>query len=482
MKILFLTHHFLEDKKKQDPFRDELISAISQISDELLYIQTNDFHNEWVDQFHQPSDEEIYYKKIVEFKPSIVVSLNSAGITDQLISLIPGAEYKIWFVDNPWRIPENLIRPLKNCANVKLFGASTPPLVWLHDYFQGQFKVEKLLVCCNPNNVLPMIPLRDRKYDFAYIGSLWNTSEYGQFIKDQNPTKENLSNVTDLLTAHYENYISDLPQRFSKIFPECKAAESVIFAVFDDHCSSYKRLSLLADFAKIAPNSLIAGNAEWFTKIGLGSISIGKSFTPETIQSTKRLMELYQNSKIGLNISHHQTMGDSMPFRCFDILAAGLILVTNNVVAVESRFEENKHYFTFNTIEDLEIIYRKILDNSDLYDEYARESQEIIKENHTFKHRALALIGDDHKKEGDESVLKICSKIPILFSCDKSLQKNVFQHAEDGAQQITPVTSEQLKTSRLHIFYRLMVSIFIKPKKNKSRKQAIVNFINYFLE
>ena len=447
-------------------------------SDEFLYIQTNDFYDELTGIFPQKNDETLFYNKIKKFSPTLIISLNASGITNRLVTLFPNLEYKVWFIDNPWRIPEHMLLPLKECQNLTVYGASDSPNSWLVTYF-GEEKCGKTLFFCSKKDlVTDPIPFEDRKYDFSYIGSLWNVSQFGLTLQSLKPNSEQFLMAKKLITDHFHSYKSDLVKHFREIFPESTFSGPEIFALFDDHCSSYKRLSIITELAKVTDKGFVAGNSEWWTQVGIFEPGLSTFYSPEVVQKTERLFEIYRDSKIGLNISHHQTKGKGMPLRCFDLLSSGVILVTNTEVEKESGLIEGKHYFLFKEADELAQIYKTIINDQQKYLGYAIEAQSIIRDRHTFQHRANSLT-EGYKKIKNDISLYIMAKNKITFDVEGAVTNIGFVEERTSSFADHFKFTNRTRTPIIFLLLKLISLVSKKPIAGISRYVAINNAIKY---
>src|SRR4051794_2302817 len=108
MRIAFFTDNYSEDRSTLDPFRVELLSAISARASALFYVQANDFMT-WTGEFIKPHYSKFLQRSLRAFKPDLIFSLNRAGLTDELLDAA-SCPVRSWYIDNPSRFPAELRR------------------------------------------------------------------------------------------------------------------------------------------------------------------------------------------------------------------------------------------------------------------------------------------------------------------------------------------------------------------------------------
>ena len=391
-KTIILTASYMDNRRILDPFREQLLYSISKINAITICVKINDYCDESTGHWRSPAA----LKKLLELMKlhelTSVISINGSGITPELMNAVGSLSCSIWFVDNPWRFPNQLFETISQYRNIKLFGPSQIGTKWLRNKFPEFQIVETLLFCTTPlTQAAPA--LKNRPIDISFVGTLWNLDQFGLLLCKLNATDDQKKMALNLLERHFSVYNWELPLHFRAIFPGLRLGDDAIFATFDDHCSSASRLIILESASKIAKTGFIAGNDYWQHQIGLRTPGAFKFLRNEKIESHGRLTELYRSTKIAINIVHHQSKDGGMPFRCFDILKSGAIMLTNSDVDPKSGFVEGKNYFRFNGAED---IGQTVLRTLDLIEQGKLEIPDNIAnlvDQHTFDRRACLLCG-----------------------------------------------------------------------------------------
>ena len=389
---IILTASYMDNQKILDPFREQLLYSISIINSLTICVKVNDYCDESTGRWRSAAAHYKLLELINLHKPTSIISINGSGLSPELMNVVGTGSCVIWFVDNPWRFPNQLFKTISQYKNIRLFGPSQIGTKWLRNKFPEFEIVETLLFCTTP--VTQAVPaLKTRPIDITFIGTLWNLDQFGLLLCKLNATDSQKKMALNLLESHFSVYNWELPLHFRTIFPDVNLGDDAIFATFDDHCSSTSRLTILETASKFAKTGFVAGNEYWQHQIGLRNPGAFKFLKNEKIESHERLSELYGSTKIAINIVHHQSRDGGMPFRCFDILKSGSIMLTNSEVDPKSGFVEGKNYFRFNCAVDIGQMVSRTLGLIDQGKLEVADNIANLVDQHTFDRRACLLCG-----------------------------------------------------------------------------------------
>ena len=101
--------------------------------------------------------------------------------------------------------------------------------------------------------------------------------------------------------------------------------------------------------------------------------------------------QVFRHSKIVINISRDDYPNDAN-MRVFEAMAAGALLITRLPTELtEMGFREDEHFVGYRDEADLERIIRTYLARHEDRLEIARKGSELVRQGHTYEHRALKI-------------------------------------------------------------------------------------------
>jgi hypothetical protein len=135
----------------------------------------------------------------------------------------------------------------------------------------------------------------------------------------------------------------------------------------------------------------IYGTFNWLD-VASYSINLAMSFHPQQIVTRQDLESVYNSSKIVFNISHAQARG-GLPWRVFDAMACGAVLVSNPEEDLESLFGQDVEVPTYRSPDEARAVCQSLLADDAGRRQIIESSNAVIEKSHRFKHR-LATIGE----------------------------------------------------------------------------------------
>lgn len=149
------------------------------------------------------------------------------------------------------------------------------------------------------------------------------------------------------------------------------------------------RISFLEHLMSEGFHIVIAGSG-WGAYEGILEQSIiSKSWTDDNMS-----FSLLNQSKIGINLSVENPSGRfdvHISPRAFDVMAAGCVLLTEEVPLLEETIPLCK-YHTFSSMQDAVVCAKKILDDYESERLMAQKNTEIVISCHTFKNRIAEIL------------------------------------------------------------------------------------------
>lgn len=111
------------------------------------------------------------------------------------------------------------------------------------------------------------------------------------------------------------------------------------------------------------------------------------------VNTRERLVDIYDRSKIGLNINHHQAT-TGLGYRVFDIMCSSALLISNyqKKSDLDFLFGTNHPVPIYKSAEELREICRYYLENDTARQSLVTRCQALIGDKHTFDTRALEVL------------------------------------------------------------------------------------------
>ena len=390
MKIAFLSHNYMDSPHKLDPFRSELVKEFARRTSEFLFLQVNDYFD-GEGNFHSEFSRTIVINALKDFAPDLVFSINRSGLNPEVIGILKCPIYS-WYVDNPHRFPKNF-RGQAPGERIFIASKSTFLLDWMRkDLGNPAFEFEYLPFCANDAVFKPAenpVPESDR-CDVSFVGTLWDPYSTVSFL---NGTVRSEPERLELLKG-FENYLRDYSADIQTSLPKAIQKEwssSAARTQFDDFISTQSRLTVLGKLTDL--NVEIYGNATWAGYALLYSPKLLQAFRTTHINTPEALARLYQRSRVGLSIAHHQAQC-GFPIRIMDLLATGVPLVTDRHQEIADLFEEGKAFLAYDDADQASEHVRRILGDPKFANTLRDTGIREIREKHTFPRRVDQIL--DH--------------------------------------------------------------------------------------
>ncbi|MBD2355697.1 glycosyltransferase family 1 protein [Tolypothrix sp. FACHB-123] len=355
-----------------DPFRKEVLETLSLYASQVKAIITNHFlHNnsaeiKFFQNFRKVIDE------VQEFNPDVVFSLNRAGLVKSLIDVIsPEAIYITWFIDSYERVPDKLLQ------------FTNKDIVWLtglEEYaenFCNRYKVDKSQIVFSPfatNTNVFKPDNQERTIDGCLVGTAFSNESFVETLNEIANDVEAREAFLQVFESHKQNYIFDIKQALKDKGYQRYAEKSkeIWQMIFDDQLSIEKRIRFMSALNRFNIKIYGEPNYLWIKYLSICQSSLLNKYQYSPIKTAQDLAALYNISKIGINILHHQASNHSLPIRVFDLMACKTLLITEKTSknALERiGFKEDIDFVCFENEKDL-------IDKFDFYlnNDVARET------------------------------------------------------------------------------------------------------------
>ena len=227
-------------------------------------------------------------------------------------------------------------------------------------------------------------PMLEQTTNISFIGSLFaagDTETFGSFIKSSPSTEEvgmmrqclqeleKNPQVTATELVYKYNITSELVARHLNL------PQLLIML------SGEKRLRVLSSVAELGLD--LYGTENWQNTYYFHS-NLNMSYINKKVYSIEQNQDIYNTSKIGINVSHLQATS-GFPWRVMDIMASNACLVTDYHADFERLFG-NIPIPTYDSTGEAYTVCRQLLNDEKRRSEIVAQCQEVIDRKYRFKH------------------------------------------------------------------------------------------------
>lgn len=221
----------------------------------------------------------------------------------------------------------------------------------------------------------------EKKHNICFIGSKVYTSgkKCTNNFMELNPTDEERKEFLKLIETLQEKvFISD--EELLKNTTSEKILSTFSSQYLIHYLSDYKRTKVLSNIADLGID--IWGTPNWATET-YNEPWLILNFHKDSVYSIKHNQDIYNSSKIGINIGHLQAK-NGFPWRVFDIMASNACLVTEYHGDFDKYLPNLKLPYYSNAWEAREVC-KKLLENENYRLDIVAQSQELINKNYRFE-------------------------------------------------------------------------------------------------
>jgi len=367
-----------------DPFRQEFIDTLVKEGNEILLLRSNDFIQDYTKNNCLLSSVDVpaLTDRITSFEPDLIFSFNHSGLFHGFHKLID-CPIGIWLVDGPSYIADRDIFK----RNADRYNVFSPVRAFegdlIEEYGMQAKQIHYLPFCSNFENESHI-----KTQNISFVGTYF----YGHHLKDKLQAISRDRSVWARTKSLLQSYLTDrnLPWlrrlqkfRLENIFdnPFDEAAILNVIAIN----SRIKTLDAVQDLGLT-----IYGTANWI-EVYEYSLDLAMSFDPKPVLLKDDLQSIYNNSEITINISHAQARG-GLPWRVFDVMASGSVLVSNEAEDLRNIFGDLA-IPTYQTPSEAHFVCQKLLADKPLRETIVASSNEAIRAGHRFQNR-ITTIGE----------------------------------------------------------------------------------------
>lgn len=349
-------------------FYETVIKNLEKLGNNLLVHVSKD----WNRPYDKIPDKLL--TQIKEFNPDLLILFNN---TFYDVSREFDCPIVIYEVDSPiFYSNKNALK--ENIARYKFIVSQDESV----EILESEFRV-------NRKNILKVpffteihakdIPIR---HNISFIGTKFsNQNIFSKFMKS-NPNEKEIDLFKKLIKEYkYNTFVTT-----NSLIEKFNIKSKKILANFDTNkiigdLSDYNRTKTLSCVADLGLR--LYGTPEWIFD-NYNEPEVILSYINKPVYSLKHNQDIYNSSKIGININHLQACS-GFSWRVCDILASNACLVSEYKPNVEKYFGKAGVPTFTNPYEAREICI-KLLNNENMRKDIVAASQEIIESNFRFKY------------------------------------------------------------------------------------------------
>lgn len=357
----------INDEARIPCFYDAFIKELKKYGNELQVYITDVFGREFQEIPHD------LLKSLEKFSPELCIFFNNNFYDISRLFECPIVIYEAdssLFYSNKDALKRNISR-YKFVVNYKENA----------DHLINFFGVNKKCILACPPFTSVNAEKKDIKSNIVFIGSKFYENNHKSIYSDfmlKSPSIDKKNQFKKLFNIFSKNpFISDteLESIFEKDFI---AKYSKYRTVFLQSISDYRRVKTLSCIADLGLN--LYGDKLWITDT-YNEPEVIMSYVDKDVYSLKDNQDIYNSSKIGININHVQAMS-GYSWRVLDILASNSCLVTDYSSTLDPFFKLNVPFFS-NPCEARDCC-KRILSNENLRNDIINKCHELIDKDYRF--------------------------------------------------------------------------------------------------
>lgn len=389
MARIFYAHFFkifnedLTTRGPLGPSYEGMVRSLVEMGNDVLYYVTSDFASTpWGSDVKTDPQYDIEKMKdtIRKFKPDLVIAMNNC-IFEHILEVVDcpvlayDADMPFYFNDKD-RIRKNIDRYWFPCHNK--FG-----LKFSKDYWKAKddhFFLLPPATAMRPDDNMAI------SQNISFISSNFSVPyQIQQVIRSMPETHDELLNIFKQL-KNDPYYTPDLDS----------VKSDSLRAVLRDGMDSFMLMAVFAGENRLKVLTLLTelglglyGTSSW-NEIGTILPGIWMSYKKGNYYTLKHNQDIYNSSKIGININHPQNP-TGYAFRVPDIMASSACLVSEPLEEIREYFGEHVEIPFFSTPAEAYDICKKLLNDEPMRRDIVERSQQAINQAHRYSHRIRTL-------------------------------------------------------------------------------------------
>lgn len=367
-------------------------------------------HPTWNAQFGEVPEKLL--AEIKTFNPDLIFLFNNSFYD---LSKHFDCPIVIYEVDSPLYYNNQEILKAKPERFQYFVSASTSEEILIND-----FKVPKKNILQVPFFTAVQAENIEKKHNICFIGTKFRNSYKHCFnnFMETNPTDEEREEFKNLMLKLQDNVFISKEELFKN------TTSQKILSTFKPYdvtfmLSDYRRIDVLSAIADLGIN--IWGTPNWASDF-YNEPWLILNFHKKAVYTIKHNQDIYNSSKIGINIGHLQAK-NGFPWRVFDIMASNACLVTEYHGDFSRYIPNLKLPYFSNTWEAREIC-KKLIENENYRLDIVAQSQEFVNKNYRFIN-TLKIIENHLNMSLSKQLERVCGVCSRIARLDEWLDKPI---------------------------------------------------------
>jgi hypothetical protein len=356
-------------------FYDSLIHELKNNGNQVLVFFSSDYYPfSW--SFKEAEikvDLSATIKKLRDFDPDFIIAFNHSYLD---ISNYFECPIVIWEVDSYQMYADKDIIH-KNPDRYVFFAASTKT----RQETMNLFKTRNVHYV--PFTTAVKSENKEKKINISFIGTYFGCEQLANVFMRQNPSDEEIRQFKQLLVCLAEKPEQKLDEALAALAIESEKIHGLAVSNYQylQYISMNRRLGVLSEIADLGLK--IYGSKTWIEQ-PVNDPNLVLSYTPETVYSLEHNQNIYNSSKIAVNINHIQA-GSGFSWRVADVMASSSCLVSDPRGDFKLLFP-GIDFFTYENRYEAREVCKKLLDENNLRFDYSKKCNEVIDKNYRIRH------------------------------------------------------------------------------------------------
>jgi hypothetical protein len=375
-KILYSTIGF--GVKELYCYHDQFTNALKKHGNEVLVMTSNKIiKNGWSSNDHfSYVDEKKLDEFIKSFNPDLVIASNN--VLYNRVPKIIDCPIVIFAADKPIGYADSD----KIKKNVDRYHFIYETIDWEKQIYE-LFNPKPSRMIMMPTATDIQAESLEQDVNISFIGSNFNyTHNFKNYFYDKSVNKD-----LNKFKQFYDVYRSDLSQNIDDILKKLNFDKSILGKISEmdllNLMSGNKRVQTLAAISDLGLS--LYGTDNWIDVLDY-SFDLALCYEKNKIITAKQNQDLYNRSKIAINLSHEQAL-DNFSWRVRDIMASNACLVSDYRKNLEVYFGKYVKIPTFNNPFEARDLCQKLLKDESWRSDIVKECQLAIEEKHRFSYR-----------------------------------------------------------------------------------------------
>lgn len=379
-KIIFSTISGLPNSKKLPCFYEGWVNALLREGNDVMLMITNDL---MVDAWNSNEskigmDKDGLDKVVTEFNPDLVIACNNSLYEN--IPRLLSCPIVIYAVDSPTVFSDrNILKNSIDRYDIIVAGADSIPMIT--NYFGSKAKSVHLMHFATDFVSKNM----QQNANISFIGTDFSfaASPFKKIFSDKEFYDRDKINFKIFFDSFRGDALSKPQDHLNKLSLSQSLLKKISHIDLLNLISSNFRIQVLQSIADLGLT--VYGSNSWIDTCN-SSVDLALSYSDLEVSSVSDNQNIYNSSKISINISHAQA-GRAFSWRVRDIMACNSALVSDPREDLVTQFGKYVKIPTYENPYEARQICQKLLQDEVWRKEIIAGSQLAIEEGHRFRHR-----------------------------------------------------------------------------------------------